>query len=399
MYLQAPADGVTITGNTFGGVYYDAPISLDSVGAATVSDNTFNDSAADTTGVYTVHGKAFIAIKANFDPTTLTTAPGATIDGNTFNGDGDSTQVPVRTADTASVTAFTDNAITDIPTDTNGNYPLINSYQQAFGADPTTTPIAGDMSGNTGDGNTIAFVETVDTNGNPVYTFGTAYTVTYDPAGGTVSPTTETVLSGGQASLPTPTAPAGSGASFVGWFDMSVLSPTGTGTDWGTQGLPLEPAGGVTKDVTLTAVWYTFPTPPTTFTIVFDANAPAGATATGTTADLVVGPDADGAYSFTVPDVGFSIDGYTFAGWNEYADGSGDTLQPGELWYVDSSAIPDGSGMLYAMWTQNGGGGGGPSAPTGGSVISGGGIAGLGMLVLITSGLVVGGIRMRRRVV
>ena len=46
-------------------------------------------------------------------------------------------------------------------------------------------------------------------------------------------------------------------------------------------------------------------------------------------------------------DVGFSREGYTFAGWNTEADGSGTAYQPGDHFRIAQDTT------LYARWTKN----------------------------------------------
>lgn len=120
--------------------------------------------------------------------------------------------------------------------------------------------------------------------------------------------------------LPAPTL---TGSTFTGWFS----APTG-GTLLGVAGIAFAP----TAPVTLYAQWLAQPT----FTISFVSNG----VATGLSSlQGLVGS----AVSIPVTDT-LSLPGYTFAGWNTAADGSGVT------YVVGQSVAPTSSLILYAQW-------------------------------------------------
>lgn len=120
------------------------------------------------------------------------------------------------------------------------------------------------------------------------------------------------------------------GYTFTGWN----TKPDGSGDGYadGQEVLNLTAKDGGT--VTLYARWTAKPAK-----LVYDGNGnTSGATepTTGTTDQTV-----------TVRDNGFRRDGYTFAGWNTKADGTGETVKPGD------KRVLNGEGRLYAQWTAD----------------------------------------------
>jgi uncharacterized repeat protein (TIGR02543 family) len=150
------------------------------------------------------------------------------------------------------------------------------------------------------------------------------YTVTYDgntstggaAPGATTAAGTQTIL-GNTGTLTKP------GFAFAGWNTAA----NGSGTSY-AAGSSITPTG----NVTLYAVW----TP--AFTLTYDPNtAPSGAAPASTsgTGSVAVAPSAGT----------LSKPGFTFAGWNTAADGTGVTYQPGAALNLSSNIT------LYAMWT------------------------------------------------
>ena len=119
------------------------------------------------------------------------------------------------------------------------------------------------------------------------------------------------------------------GYTFAGWNTQ----PDGTGDT-------LQPGAQTTlhpgTNTTVYAQWTPLPS-----TIVYDANHPQ---ATGSTEPTtgVTGQQVE------VNDNGYVLDGYTFTGWNTKADGTGDTIQPG-----DTMTAPVEGVTLYAQWQAN----------------------------------------------
>lgn len=220
-------------------------------------------------------------------------------------------------------------------------------------------------------------------------------TVNYDANGGTVNPTTE-LFSTGMSPLVLP-SPTYAGYAFSGWYTalqggtlvglggasftptmsltlfaqwqpaldtvnfigdgatLTVLSETyGTGmaplilpsptyVDYVFSGWYSAPQGGAlvggggasyspTSSTTLYAQWRSMPQ----FTVNFAANGSIGAdpSITGLVGSLAT-------ISSTAPT---AAQGFTFAGWNTMADGTGVTYMPGQ------SLAPSGSMTLYAQW-------------------------------------------------
>ena len=120
------------------------------------------------------------------------------------------------------------------------------------------------------------------------------------------------------------------GYTFTGWN----TKPDGSGDGYadGQEVLNLTAKDGGT--VTLYARWTAKPAK-----LVYDGNGnTSGATepTTGTTDQTVA-----------VHDNGFKRDGYTFTGWNTRADGTGETVKPGD------KRVLNGEGRLYAQWTAD----------------------------------------------
>ena len=147
------------------------------------------------------------------------------------------------------------------------------------------------------------------------------YTVNFDADGGTLA-TTSLSFTTGTTPLLLP-APSLAGSDFTGWFS----APTG-GTLVGTAGMAFTPSA----PVTLYAQWRAQPT----FTVSFVSNG--AATALAPLQGLV-------GSAVTIPaSATLSLAGYTFAGWNTNADGSGVNYAVGQ------SVAPTSSLTLYAQW-------------------------------------------------
>ena len=150
----------------------------------------------------------------------------------------------------------------------------------------------------------------------PVY-----FTVTYNPEGGSVSPSSEN-FNVGSSALIIPSATL-VGSTFDGWN----LSANGSGTSFSVGAL-LTP----TANVTLYAQW----TVVSTVMVSFAANGGVGS----------ISPlsGANGA-SVTLPGgTGLSEAGYTFASWNTSANGSGTVMNVGATLKLETPVT------LYAQW-------------------------------------------------
>lgn len=152
------------------------------------------------------------------------------------------------------------------------------------------------------------------------YTANT-YTATFKYQDGVSSDTTKTVTYNSQyGTLPTPTR---TGYSFNGWF---------TATTGGTQVLSTTVFLGL-ANLSLYAQWTI-----NTYNVQFDANGGTGAPTT-----QVKTYNVNLTLSATQP----TRSGYTFAGWNTVADGSGTVYASSGTYSANSAAT------LYAQWLGN----------------------------------------------
>jgi uncharacterized repeat protein (TIGR02543 family) len=156
---------------------------------------------------------------------------------------------------------------------------------------------------------------------------GDVYTLNYSANGGTVSPTSVTYTVGGSPlTLLTPTL---NGSTFSGWNTLS----NGSGSTY-AAGASYVP----TSNVTLYAQWTVTPLENVS-TVNFDSNGGSGSIApvnihNGT---ILTMPSAS---ALTYP-------GFTFAGWNTAALGTGTEYSSGDLLDVISSLT------LFAQWTKD----------------------------------------------
>ena len=151
--------------------------------------------------------------------------------------------------------------------------------------------------------------------------FGESATVTFDANGGTPATQTRSVLKG--AAVPLPPAPTRVGYEFQGWF----ANPDGSGDQF--------TGGALSADRTVYAKWLQV----ATYQVAYDANQ-----GTGTVSDNAAYNSGDSA---TAKANAFTRDGFTFAGWNTAADGTGTAYQSGDSITMDANVT------LYAQWTAN----------------------------------------------
>jgi uncharacterized repeat protein (TIGR02543 family) len=197
---------------------------------------------------------------------------------------------------------------------------------------PTTQPtrtgytFAGWNSAADGSGATYLANQAVLCNNLTIYAQWTqdtaSFTVVYEPNGGSGDPADQTCTSG-NVTLST-TVPTRSGYTFLGWN----AAADGTGTSY---------AGGSTvscADLTLYAQWSQSTS---NLTVTYD---PQGGT--GQPADQTCTTGS----TFVIPTTQPTRTGYTFAGWNSAADGSGAT-------YLANQAVLCNNLTIYAQWTQD----------------------------------------------
>lgn len=118
-----------------------------------------------------------------------------------------------------------------------------------------------------------------------------------------------------------------SGYTFGGWNTAA----NGSGTSYQAADLI-----NLTGNITLYAVWTS--SSPSSFSLTYDPNN----SSTGNVPSNSVG---SGSINTAPNSGGLTRSGYTFAGWNTAADGSGTTYQPGDALNLTSNIT------LYAMWT------------------------------------------------
>ncbi len=157
------------------------------------------------------------------------------------------------------------------------------------------------------------------------------YELTYDANGGEGSVEDSNRYESGEKTTVLAGDLTRDGYTFEGWNTKT----DGTG-DWYQPGASIE----MTEPVTLYAQW-SKDVPPVVkdLTVTYDAN---GGSGTVTDSNQYAAGE-----SATVLANAFARDGYTFAGWNTAADGSGDSYKPGEKVELKDNVT------LYAQWTKD----------------------------------------------
>ena len=163
-------------------------------------------------------------------------------------------------------------------------------------------------------------------------------TVTYNANSGSGAPSSQTALATSAITLSS-TTPTRTGYAFAGWNTSS----DGSGTSYSAGGTYAKQ----NPSVTLYAKWNR--------TVTYNANGGSGAPSAQTAASTSVIK-----ISGTVP----TRTGYTFAGWNTAANGSGTNYSSGGSYPVNNPSV-----TLYAKWNRTvtynaNGGSGAPSAQT-----------------------------------
>ena len=136
------------------------------------------------------------------------------------------------------------------------------------------------------------------------------------------------------------------GYTLIGWtFAGWNTKEDGTGTSYtnGQEVTNLSNTNGAT--VTLYAQWTA-----NKYTVIYNSNKPATASAsvTGNTADSTHTYDIE----ISLTKNGYSLTGWTFAGWNTAENGTG-TSYADEAKVVNQTATNGGKITLYAQWTAN----------------------------------------------
>lgn len=160
------------------------------------------------------------------------------------------------------------------------------------------------------------------------------YTVSYNGNGSTsgTAPATVTVDSGGST-----TAAANpftkTGSTFTGWNTAA----NGSGTSYAAGAT----ISNITSNITLYAQWQGNPT------ITFNANKPTGAGSANVAGQPANVSSHPYNTTYTLPTTTPTLKGYTFAGWNTAANGTGTAYAAG----ATTSAITANT-TFYAQWTE-----------------------------------------------
>ncbi|MBK7452260.1 MAG: InlB B-repeat-containing protein [Anaerolineales bacterium] len=327
----------TKTGYTFGGWYSDAGLNT-AYTFTTMPAADITLYAKWTANSYTITfnsngGSVVTAITQDFD--TAVTAPTApTKTGNTFGGwysdAGLNTAYTFTTMPAADITLYakwTANSYT-ITFDSNGGS-VVTAITQDFDT-AVAAPTAPTKAGNTFGGwysdaglNTAYTFTTMPAANITLYAKWTAlpnHTVTFDSNSGTGTMTPQVANVPTALTLNTFTR---TGYTFVGWNTLA----NGTGANY-TDGAIYSFAA----DITLYAKWTNLPT----HSVTFNANGGTG-TMTPQVANV---PTALTLNTFTRT-------GYTFAGWNTLANGTGTNYADGAIYSFAADIT------LYAKWTVN----------------------------------------------
>ena len=155
------------------------------------------------------------------------------------------------------------------------------------------------------------------------------YTVAYDANGGENAPDSLT-LCYDEAGSVTSETPTREGYSFAGW--NTAADGSGTSYEADDELLNLTSEDGAT--ITLYAQWTI-----NSYTLSYDANGGSGETPSSETLDYAATTKVSSGDSLT-------REGYSFAGWNTSADGSGAAYEAG-----GSFTMGDADVTLYAQWT------------------------------------------------
>ena len=179
-----------------------------------------------------------------------------------------------------------DGKLESLPTPTNDGYTFLGWYTQKDGGEKVTT-------------------DTFFTENSTIYAHwqkqaAQEYTVTFDANGGSVTPASATTTDGKLGSLPTPTY---DGYDFLGWYTEE------------TGGEKVTTDTVFTKDTTIYAHWQKQTAQE--YTVTFDANG--GTINSGVITSYTYGVGA------TLP-TDVTREGYTFAGWYEKEDFTGDPV-------------------------------------------------------------------------
>lgn len=208
----------------------------------------------------------------------------------------------------------------------------------------TTAPAAPTRAGYTFDGwyqNTGGTGTKVEANGaiNNVTSSLTFYakwvanpTITYNLNSGTATGITNTSVAPGGSHTVTSVTPTRIGYKFTGWLSSQDSQIKQGGAT----------ISNITSNLTLTAQWSQL------FTYVYNANKPSGAlSSTNPSGVPTTGGTVASGESFNLATGTPTLTGYTFAGWNTAANGTGTSVAAGGSTSITAATT------FYAQWTEN----------------------------------------------
>ena len=165
------------------------------------------------------------------------------------------------------------------------------------------------------------------------------YTITFDPTEGSTAYTSATVTYGDiPAGLTEAQLPTLDEYTFAGYFDAA----NGGNKYFNRDGSAVQVTYAIAGDITLYAQWKNG-----IYTVRYYANIPENAVLTGN----MPGQDIELHVTTALAANAFACEGYTFAGWNTAADGTGTPLA--DKAEVLDKAANAGYFDLYAQWSAN----------------------------------------------
>ena len=161
-----------------------------------------------------------------------------------------------------------------------------------------------------------------------------SYTITYNGNSSTSGSVPSATTGSGSVTLRSNSGSlARTGYTFAGWNTLA----NGTGSSYAAGA-----AYTLSASVTLYAQW----TAVGSYTITYDGNS-------NTSGSVPSATTGSGSVTLRSNSGSLARTGYTFAGWNTLANGTGSSYAAGAAYTLSASVT------LYAQWTANGGGGGG----------------------------------------
>lgn len=157
-------------------------------------------------------------------------------------------------------------------------------------------------------------------------------TITYNLNSGTATGITNTSVAPGGSHTVTSVTPTRTGYKFTGWLSSQDNQVKQGGAT----------ISNITSNLTLTAQWSQL------LTYVYNANKPSGAlSSTNPSGVPTTGGTVASGESFNLATGTPTLTGYTFAGWNTAANGTGTSVAAGGSTSITAATT------FYAQWTEN----------------------------------------------